>query len=82
MFPNFEVDKFSCWGRGRVSGQSWLKTLHLLTNFWCCLKIFGLLEGRGWTSPPTLLLTISLAAEYFSYIGHSRAWSHAFNFFF
>ena len=41
MFPNFEVDKFSCWGRGRVSGQSWLKTLHLLTNCLCGLQIFG-----------------------------------------
>ena len=54
----------------------------LLTNFWCCLQIFGLLqkhEGRGWASPPTLLLTISLAAEY---IVHSRAWSHAFKYIF
>ena len=58
------------------------KLFFLLTNFSLCveiLKLFQKFQGRGWTSPPTVLLTNSLAADKFSHSVHSEAWFHAFN---
>ena len=43
------------------------------------LQLFKKFQGRGWASPPTVLLTNSLAADKFSHSVHSEAWFHAFN---
>ena len=58
------------------------KLFFLLTNFSLCveiLKLFKKFQGSGWASPPTVLLTNSLAADKFSHSVHSEAWFHAFN---